>query len=1355
MVNNRPNTGRPWIKKGAAALGILLAGAAVVCLWQSPNQAEAAMLTAKDAGVFKDKDKLLITLNVTNPEAKELRGTLKIELVDAGGKSVGKSEQEISQKEAAAYYRFQLPLTGLPADQVTLRCHLDGKIQFAEKVSELLFAKAHETSISSGQEFTSGSTASMRLAVRSVKSMTESIPVGGAEVNISLKGAEKISAILYSLYKGKTGADGSVTAEFKVPALPAGNYKLAVATKSAFGEETLERDVRVKNEGKVLLVTDKPLYQPGQLIHIRALALRPFDLAPMSKKALTFEVEDSKGNKVFKRSQMTSDFGVAAIDFQLADEVNMGDYHVRAQLGDITSDKTVSVKRYVLPKFKTDVKADKVFYMPKETLKVELQGDYFFGKPVASGKVKVTASTFDVAFKDFQTWEGKTDTQGHASFDIKLPDYFVGQPLAKGDAIVKLEVKLTDTADHTETITKTYPVSNSPIRVSLIPEGGRVVSGLENRIFVAATYPDGSPAVCDVKLWIHTPKAEPLEVPRLWGENKDQIDVAALLGVTATAVVGGGNEDKSEKKPAPTVLAKLTTNESGLAEFTIAPKPDQFRKAEWVQQNIELLGGQQHPWWGQKTYLDIGMEVNDKKGPAISFVTAINADPFGENVVLRLDKAIYKGGDVAQVDVRTSAGLPTVYLDVVKDGQTLLTKWIDVKDGKAAHKLDLPQTVFGTLEIHAYQMLSGGEILRDTRVVYVQPSADLKIDVQADKGEYLPGGEGKIRFTVTDASGKPTAAALGVIIVDEAVYALQEMQPGLEKVYFTLQEELLKPQAQAVYKPSEPIPVLIQQSELPLAKQQIAQALLAAVKPKAAPRWEVDPSVERRRKMEGQVQQIGWALMNYGMQHEALEYDKKTKKWGFKANLLEQLERTKMIAAELLKDPFGRPITVDGLATLGKGFTPDHLGQSVTTSHMQNIVGSFLQHTQSNRAKWFKDGKWSFPDGVLADAVKATRNDARWLKDAWGNEMKIVKRGTKWGTNPYGQNQLDYHEIVSAGPDGKFGTDDDVKLSSVWNTNAFAWWGEAELWMDGNQGRNRLGEMGLLGMQRGAARNLGMMMPMAAEGAPAGGGGFGGGRPAPMNAARPTAMPMKSEAKNGHAAEVDKKGGGGEGGAKPTRLREFFPETMLWNPSLITDDQGRAELPVQFADSITTWRLSASASSKFGSLGGVTAPMRVFQDFFVDLDLPVALTQNDEVAFPVAVYNYLKTPQTVKLELKQETWFDLVDDKGLARSLDLKPNEVTSIKYRIRAKKIGNHPLTVTATGSKMSDAIKRIIEIVPDGTKIEVVASDRLAGNVSKTITIPADSIEDASKIIVKIYPGVFSQVLEGTEGMLRLPGG
>ena len=64
-------------------------------------------------------------------------------------------------------------------------------------------------------------------------------------------------------------------------------------------------------------------------------------------------------------------------------------------------------------------------------------------------------------------------------------------------------------------------------------------------------------------------------------------------------------------------------------------------------------------------------------------MAAAEQQPLGENVLLRLDKAIYKGGDSLNVDMRTSAGLPTVYLDVVRGGQTMLSRWLDVKDGKA------------------------------------------------------------------------------------------------------------------------------------------------------------------------------------------------------------------------------------------------------------------------------------------------------------------------------------------------------------------------------------------------------------------------------------------------------------------------------------------------------------------------------------------------------------------------------------------------------------------------------------------------------------------------------------------------
>ena len=86
-------------------------------------------------------------------------------------------------------------------------------------------------------------------------------------------------------------------------------------------------------------------------------------------------------------------------------------------------------------------------------------------------------------------------------------------------------------------------------------------------------------------------------------------------------------------------------------------------------------------------------------------------------------------------------------------------------------------------------------------------------------------------------------------------------------------------------------------------------------------------------------------------------------------------------------------------------------------------------------------------------------------------------------------------------------------------------------------------------------------------------------------------------------------------------------------------------------------------------------------------------------------------------------------------------------KFRIRAKKVGRFPLTVDARGSKTSDAIKRSIEVLPDGTAVEQVHSDRLRASVKHNITMPPTAIDGASRLFVKIYPGVHSQLVEGVD--------
>ena len=429
-----------------------------------------------------------------------------------------------------------------------------------------------------------------------------------------------------------------------------------------------------------------------------------------------------------------------------------------------------------------------------------------------------------------------------------------------------------------------------------------------------------------------------------------------------------------------------------------------------------------------------------------------------------------------------------------------------------------------------------------------------------------------------------------------------------------------------------------------------------------------------------------------------------------------------------------------------KDFTPDRLGASLTHSRIWQLRWSVVNYTNGKSKDLMKDGKWVLPETVLADAAKQQGLGGDWLKDAWGQPLKLVKLDRK-RTDPQGNTQFEEYDIVSAGPDGKFDTADDVKLSAEpvnpWRFAQF-WWDEElnergdvlQLAQNGARafGGREMMRRGKWEMDRAEAKDGKDDRAFAPNAGPGSQGGVATGKP-------------------GDKAGTGPAGQGSEGA--PVRTREYFPETLLWQPSLITDDQGRAEMPLTFADSITTWRLTASASSRAGALGGVTTPLRVFQDFFVDIDLPTALTQSDEVSFPVAVYNYLKNPQTVTLDLQQEDWFTLTDGKGLTRTLDLKPNEVTSVKFRIRASKIGRFALTVKAAGTKMSDAVRRPIDVSPDGRPVEQVVTDRLNGHIQQTITIPENALPDASRLFVKVHPGVFSQVMEGADGILRMPGG
>src|SRR5262249_6713225 len=162
---------------------------------------------------------------------------------------------------------------------------------------------------------------------------------------------------------------------------------------------------------------------------------------------------------------------------------------------------TLRVERYVLPKFKVavDLGKTKHGYRPGDHVTGTIRANYFFGKPV-DGDVTIKATGMDAGQFEVGTVKGKTDRDGAYRFDIRLPNYFAGHPLAGGAARVLIEAAVRDTAGHEETRAEGVTVSESPLVVTVVPEGGTLIPDLENQLFILTAYADGQPAPATLRV---------------------------------------------------------------------------------------------------------------------------------------------------------------------------------------------------------------------------------------------------------------------------------------------------------------------------------------------------------------------------------------------------------------------------------------------------------------------------------------------------------------------------------------------------------------------------------------------------------------------------------------------------------------------------------------------------------------------------------------------------------------------------------------------------------------------------------------------------------------------------------------
>ena len=1161
-----------------------------------------------------------------------------------------------------------------------------------------------------------------------VQVLREAVAIPDAPISLALV----TSTGRIALGDGRTDSYGNAELSVSMPSTAEASPLLEVTTRAGAETDVVSVPLQLQRSYKVHLSTDKPMYQPGQTIHLRSLVMRSPRPEPASDKSVLFEVRDARNSRLFSKSVAVSSYGIASTDLELSDDVALGAWKLTATVEGVTADAQVEVGRYTLPKYKLAVVPNKETYLAGERLKARVTARYFFGKPVAGAQVQgVLLKRDGVVLAELK---GKTDGDGTLTLEAELPSTLAAPGVPEG---VVLQLDAKDVAGQQEHTERALTVSRELLMVDVLAEGS-AVSGLENTFFVVTTRPDGRPvpakvevqpmsgasdltglaALLDPARLLRPPPRRP--GPGLVGTAvARQVSVAGgmdrevvakvinsrLVEVSAcaerallkgTSVVGklvvewqisNVGAVKSAQTKVSTlrnpeleacVVARIRTwrfpqTSSGgtiafpflfrdLDEFTPSPfvsPPPRPRAAPLpvgpaiaVRTAENGLGRFQFRPGGTPVFQ---VRVEDAEGRKTSREVVLS---YGSGSLLTTDKAFYRPGETVLAEVQSSS-VALVDLEARSEGRLIAHTPMKLMGGEGARataSLVLPKDFVGTLELRLPNLNAS------RRIVVAEPAA-LSVAMSTDKPTYRPGEPATLRFTVTDAQGKPKVAALGLSVVDESLFALTANTPDVVRAFFLVERALLTPRYG------------LNAGELLSSKswteeQQVAGRLLLsmsapevslAATPQRYARSTVAEKLVARRAEEAQWREVA-VLVGVG------------------AALL--LLLVLVVSLSVRVAPVAGGVLLAGVI-LGAGWLRIPWLPQLATA-VVIVVGS-LWALRSRHAE-LRSALVVMPVIALAASF--------WTREPEADEVfgrQPVPVATRALPSPAESVESKKEEKR---PEAK------MAMKSVGTLGTLSLLAPS------------VDDIGSLGTHGPKARSADLM-----------------GAPAP---AAPEPEPPRRE----------------------VRVRQHFPETLYVHPQLISDEKGVAELTVPLADSITAWRVSALASSADGKLGSMDAPLKVFQDFFVDLDVPVALVRGDEATVPIAIYNYLETAQDVRLEVEKAPWFELLGE--VKTKVTLAAGGVEGRSLRLRVLEPGEHKLIVRADGASESDVVARELLVTEAGREDSVSVSGRLtAGAATKVSLLVPEAATGATQMLVKLYPSLAATALDGIEGTLGQPTG
>ncbi|MDT4952673.1 MAG: hypothetical protein QOJ02_811 [Acidobacteriota bacterium] len=675
-----------------------------------------------------------VRLEVLNPEGKVISHTESDETIRRGASALNipltlqLNGLNAGERNEMLWYRLRYHITPLSPSGETGGEDVEGIVSLSEITPDIF-----QLNVVAPEHAREGTR--YRAQVRTLHPVT-SRPVKGVQVEAALKfdSGEKEVELKAS---GATDAEGYAALDFELPPKidDDGDIELKVVARRGILVEEAEDEIKLDRATQILISTDKPLYQPGQALHVRALM---FDLSKhaLSEEAATLEIKDPEDKTVFSADLKTSRFGVASADWTIPDNIRLGDYNIRIKAdrgGDDEegeAEATVKISRYEIPNFAVSVKPDLPYYLPGQNTSVEVRADYLFGQPVKRGHVRVVRESerrWNYREQKWETgeeekYEGETDAEGLFVVRLDLTQHH--NELAKEDYSrfqdLSYAAYFTDpTTNRTEQRRFDLRLTKSAIHVYLIERSEQQARGFPLQFYVSTYYADGAPAQCEVAI-------------------SEQVTSNNPNGMSFTSV----------DQP----LRTIRTNRYGVAKVSGLVLPGQTDDER--EATLNFL-------------------AHDSKGAS---GRQTNTFSYSDHAIIRLetDKVFYRAGEPIRTEIFASEPEIKAVVDVWQGAVVLKSQVVQLHDGRASFTVPYNKAFKDGVEITAYSYFttaseSSYDIPSAARRVLYPRERDLKLDVRLDQSTYKPGEEAHADFNVRGADGRAIESALGVVVFDKAV----------------------------------------------------------------------------------------------------------------------------------------------------------------------------------------------------------------------------------------------------------------------------------------------------------------------------------------------------------------------------------------------------------------------------------------------------------------------------------------------------------------------------------------------------------------------------------------------------------